>query len=148
MMKIIIPAVFILTLLLVSKTFSQINCNEEKINEIDDIKRTVENSLINSRELKIKINDSEVLASYLDGKLMRISVWFEPSEILYFKNDEIKCYVIYLTRDGKDCTDLYYFENNKVICAMEAATGTVRTITINEEAELLKKVERYLTAIQ
>jgi hypothetical protein len=79
---------------------------------------------------------------------MRISVWIEPTEILYFKNDEIKCYVIYITRDGKDCTDLYYFENSKIICAMEAASGTVRIITKNEEDELLKKVDRYLAAIQ
>lgn len=146
--KIFIP-VFILMLLLIPKVYGQTNCAEEEIAAIDEIKRTVENSLINSTNLKTRLESGEeIMAFYFNGKLIKISVFTEPSDVLFFDNGEIKCYVNDGTRNNKIYTDLYYFKNNKVICVMEAASGLVRTITETEEKRLLEKVDKYLTAVQ
>jgi hypothetical protein len=154
-MKIIFVTSFILFIQSISGIANaQKTCNEKDVFEIDKIKQVIETSLINAKEIKVKLETKEYLqAFYVDDKLVKISVSADDpflSAELFFKDGFIR----HISADELIKEVFYrrtlYFKNDNLICFQDFQGKDIkdsREYQIAEE-KWLKKVEKYLQAIQ
>ena len=132
-------------------------CDENLVSQIDRIKQEVETSLITATTAETKLASGEnLLAFYLDGKLIKISVdnnnndgpYFSTE--LFFRDGFVKHIAEEYSRNGKFYKDCYYFADDKLICYKDVKSNEYKSADKYEKAEKkwLKKVEKYLEAIQ
>lgn len=153
-MKHIIYFFFLSFFLNISPLFSQTNCNEQDILEIDRIKQEIETSLISATTSEIRLRTGEKLfVFYLDGKLIKMSVNDDANSVnaqLFFKDDFIR----HISEDIPDIDNIasnrYYFKNNKLICFQDSMGKDYNNSELYKEAEKLwlERIDKYLLAIQ
>ena len=132
-------------------------CDENLVSQIDRIKQEIETSLISATNTEMKLESGEnLLAFYKDGKLIKISVDNSSndgpqfSSELFFRDGFVKHIAEEYSRNGKFYKDYYYFADNKLICYTGEKSGDYKSADKYAKAEKkwLKKVEKYLEAIQ
>lgn len=150
----LVTSVILFVLSITGIANAQKTCNEKDVFEIDSIKQIIETSLINAKEIKVKLETKERLqAFYVDGKLVKISVsvdepflsaelFFAEGFIRHISADELIELVFYRRS--------LYFKDNKLICFQDFQGKDLKDSKKYKEAEemWLKNVDRYLEAIQ
>lgn len=145
-----------LFLLLVPELMSQ-TCDEKAVFDIDRIKQEVETSLVTATTAETTLNSGEkLLTFYYGGKLIKISVdnsnndgpYFSAE--LFFRDGFVKLIAEDYAKGGKFFRDYYYFSDDKLICYTSEKSGDYKSAEKYSKAEKkwLKKVEKYLEAIQ
>ena len=133
---------------------AQVTCSEQDVFEIDRIKQEIETSLINAKDVKVKLESGENLqAFYVDGKLVKISVdKDEPFMIaeLFFRDGYIRHISAEEQKNGKLQSSYMYFKDDKLICYEDSRQKDMKDVEKYGKAEKkwLKNIERYLVAVQ
>jgi hypothetical protein len=150
--------IVLLTVLLIFALSDLINaqstCNEQDVFEIDRIKQEIETSLINAKDVNVKLESGEnLLAFYVEGKLVKISVDKDNSFMiaeLFFKDGFLRYISAEEQVDGKLQSSYMYFKDDKLICYEDSRQKDVNDSKKYRKAEKkwLKNAERYLEAIQ
>lgn len=126
-------------------------CNEEEVIAVDDLKRTVENSLINARVVTTMLDSgTEITAFYTEGKLLKITstTYQYNSEQIFFSEGHLRYYEISGYKKNKMFFYVYYFSDDKLFCKTNNNTGKPMKIKSGEEKKVIDIVEEYLLAIQ
>lgn len=142
-------AVLIFTLISL-QSFSQ-NCDEKAVEQSNEVKRTVENSLINSTSMtKITSNQEELTVFYHEGKLIKISATdnMSQNEEVFFNNGMLRYYSVSGYRDGNQFMEICYFSDDVLRCYEDGLKGEYRKFDKEFESRILTKVNRYLEEIQ
>ncbi|MCI0473465.1 MAG: hypothetical protein L0Y76_07770 [Ignavibacteria bacterium] len=134
--------------------YAQVTCNEKDVHEIDSIKQVIETSLINAKDINVKLETKERLqAFYVDTKLVKISVSVdEPylSAELFFAEGFLRHISADELIDNVFSRRSLYFKDNKLICFQDFQGKDLKDSKKYKQAEemWLKNVEKYLLAIQ
>lgn len=131
--------------------YSQLSCDEKKISESEEVRRTDENSLLNARSLNVTLTSGiDLTAFYYEGKLIKISTTdnLSHSEQIFFDKDLLRCYESSGYDNGKEYFTAYYITDDKVFCKQNKLSGTYLELGKNECNDIIMKVQDYLTAIQ
>lgn len=129
----------------------QISCDENKILESEEVRRTAENSLINAGSVNAALPSGiEITAFYNEGRLIKISTTdnLSHSEQIYFEKDILRCYESSGYDNGKEYFIAYYIKDDKVFCKQNKLSGVFLELGKNEGNDIILKVQDYLTAIQ
>jgi len=127
-------------------------CDPEKVEAVNEVKRTVENSLINAASLT-KITDSgiEIMAFYLDSRLIKISAAnsLSNSEQIFFdQNTEMVYYEISGYTAGSPFFYIYYFSEGKLFCKENGLSGKEMKRSRKDGEKIRKILDEYLAEIQ
>lgn len=146
-------------ILFVALSFSAANiihsgnvCDQEKVEAVNEVKRTVENSLINTTSLT-KVTDSgvEIMAFYADGKLIKISATnsLSQSELIFFdQNTEMVYYEISGYSGGAQFFHIYYFSDGKLFCRENGLNAKEMKRSRKDGEKIRKILDEYLTEVQ
>jgi len=152
-MRIVLLAVLII-FALTDFINAQVTCSEKDVFEIDRIKQEIETSLINAKDVKVKLESGENLqAFYVEGVMVKISVDIdEPFMIaeLFFRDGFIRHISAEAQKDGKLQSCYLYFKDDKLICYENTEQKDVKDDELYKKAEKkwLKNVEKYLQVVQ
>jgi len=127
-------------------------CDPDKVEAVNGVKRTVENSLINATSLT-KLTDSgiEIMAFYADGKLIKISAnnSLSKTELIFFdQNTEMVYYEISGYSGGKQFFHIFYFSEGKLFCKENGLNGTEMKRSRKDGEKIRKILDEYLTEVQ
>lgn len=147
----------LLTLLFITQTAyqqevnSQISCDEKKISESDEVRRTAENSLVNAVSVNAALPSGiDITAFYSEGKLIKISTTdnLSHSEQIFFDKDIPRCYERSGYDNGKEYFTSYYIQDNSIFCKQNKLSGRYLELESNEATNIILKIEEYLAAVQ
>jgi hypothetical protein len=152
MRKITIFLILIFCLSAVNIALSGYACDPEKVEAVNEVKRTVENSLINAASLT-KLTDSgiEIMAFYLDSRLIKISAnnSLSNSEQIFFgQNTEMVYYEISGYAAGSQFFHIYYFSEGKLFCKENGLNGKEIKRSRKDGEKIRKILDEYLAEIQ
>lgn len=136
----------------VNTVFSGRACDPEKVEAVNEVKRTVENSLVNAASLT-KFTDSgeEIMAFYAEGKLIKISAAnsLSQSELIFFdQNTEMVYYEISGYSGGAQFFHIYYFSEGKLFCRENGLNGTEMKRSRKDGEKIRKILDEYLAEVQ
>lgn len=151
-----LSVVFLLFFLFPQLVISQ-TCDDKEVSEIDRIKQEVETSLISASTAEAFLDNGEkILAFYLGGSLMKISVdnsnndgpYFSAE--IFFKDGFMRLVAEDYSKEGKFYRDYFYFKDDKLICYTNEKSGDYKSADKYAKAEKkwLNKIQKYLEAIQ
>ncbi|MFZ4589993.1 MAG: hypothetical protein ACOYN6_03285 [Ignavibacteria bacterium] len=132
-------------------------CDDNLVFQIEKIKQEIETSLVSATTTEAKLESGErLLAFYKDGSLIKISVDLydydgpQFSTELFFRDGFVKLVVEEYIKSRKICKDCYYFADDKLVCYKDVKSDEYKPSDKYAKAEKkwLKKVEKYLEAIQ
>ncbi len=147
----------LLTLLFITQAafeqgiYCQLSCDENKISESEEARRTAENSLLNARSLNVTLPSGiDLTAFYNEGKLIKISTTdnLSHSEQIFFDKDLLRCYESSGYDNGKEYFIAYYIKDDKVFCKQNKLSGSYLELGKNEGNDIILKIQDYLKAIQ
>ncbi|MCU0372489.1 MAG: hypothetical protein MUE56_04520, partial [Ignavibacteria bacterium] len=133
---------------------AQVTCNEKDVHEIDSIKQEIETSLINAKDVKVKLDTGEKLqAFYVENKLIKISVSVDEPFLdaeLFFSDGFIRLISADEMSENVFYRRAMYFKNDKLFCFQDYEGKDLKDPKKYKEAEekWLKNIERYLVAVQ
>jgi hypothetical protein len=147
-----ISVLLIFTSVITHSVYSKSGCDENKIEAVNDVKRTVENSLINAVSVtKLTEGGIELMAFYLEGKLLKISATnsLSGSEQIFFnQNTQFVYYERSGYLDGNPFFYIYYFNENKLFCIENGLNGKPMKKGMKDEQEVIDVVESYMHEVQ
>ncbi|MCX7878199.1 MAG: hypothetical protein N2510_06090 [Ignavibacteria bacterium] len=128
-------------------------CDESSVEMSNEVKRTVSNNLVSASSIsKITSHQEEIIAFYLDGRIIKISATDNMSqneEIFFDDNGRIRYYEISCYRKGNQFRNAGYFnESEKLVCYEEGMAGNYKKFSKKTEERILRKVSRYLEEVQ
>jgi hypothetical protein len=132
-------------------------CDDNLVFQIDRIKQEIETSLVSATTTEVKLESGEnLLAFYKDGKLIKISVdnsrndGPQFSTELFFRDGFVKLIAEEYVQSRKIRKDCLYFSDDKLVCYKDVKSDEYKPADKYAKAEKkwLKKVEKYLEAIQ
>ena len=131
---------------------SQGICDENEIEKVNDVKRTVENNLIYATSIsKTTDNSVELLAFYSEGKLLKITATssVSVSEQIFFNSDsQMVYYERFGYSGGKEFFEINYFRGNALFCRENGLNGEKVNFSRKAGQKILDVVEKYLLEIQ
>lgn len=133
------------------EVISQISCDEKRISESKEVRRTAENSLLNAGSVNVTLPSGiDLTAFYNGGKLIKISTTdnLSHSEQIFFDKDIPRCYERSGYDNSKEYFTAYYILGNEVFCKQNMLSGSYMKPDSNEEKNIMLKIEEYLAAIQ
>ncbi len=147
----LLTVLFITQAVLQPEVYSQLSCDENKISESEEARRTAENSLISASSVNVSLPSGiDITAFYNEGKLIKISTTdnLSHSEQIYFEKDILRCFERSGYENGEEYFITYYIDDNKVFCKQNKLSGTFLELGKNEGNDIILKVQDYLTAVQ
>lgn len=142
--------IFFITQAAVS-TYSQNSCDEKKIADSEETRRTAENSLIDARSVNVTLpSGTELMAFYQGGDLLKISTTdnLSHSEQIFFKKGHLKVFERSGYINGKQYFNAWYADDGKIFCSQDMLSGRFLELVETECSSILKTVDEYLVAIQ
>ncbi len=142
---------FLTFLFITQAAISQVSCDEKKVSEAEEIRRTVENSLINAVSItKMLSSGTEIMAFYFESRLIKISATdnLSHSEQIFFNKETPRCYERSGYDNGKEYFIAYYLEDNRIFCKQDQLSGRYLNLDNNEEKTIMLKIEEYSSEIQ
>ncbi|HWA07053.1 MAG TPA: hypothetical protein VG961_10945, partial [Ignavibacteria bacterium] len=115
----LLTVLFITQAVLQPEVYSQLSCDENKILESEEARRTAENSLISASSVNVSLPSGiDITAFYNEGELIKISTTdnLSHSEQIYFEKDILRCFERSGYENGEEYFITYYINDNKVFC--------------------------------
>ncbi|KXK52014.1 MAG: hypothetical protein UZ05_CHB002001404 [Chlorobi bacterium OLB5] len=131
--------------------YTQTDCDEKKIAESEETRRTAENNLIDARSITVNLpSGTELMAFYQGGDLLKISTTdnLSHSEQIFFSKGHLKVYEKSGYNNGKQYFNAWYADDGKIFCSRDMLSGRFLLLDENECIGILKTVDEYLLAIQ
>jgi len=152
MKKIFWILIIVLSFSASNTVFSSLACDPEKVEAVNEVKRTVENSLVNATSLT-KLTDSgvEIMAFYAQGKLIKISATnsLSQSELIFFdQNTEMVYYEISGYSKGAQFFHICYFSEGKLFCRENGLNAKEMKRSRKDGEKIRKILDEYLTEVQ
>ena len=113
-----------LGLLLVCVNSLYAQCDSAEIERIDEIRRMVANSLIDASSVEAMLDDgTELMAFYVDAKLVKMSVSGDTSDEIYFEDGQVVNYEVSVNLFGQEVLLQHYFKDGMLMCSEESING-------------------------
>jgi hypothetical protein len=131
--------------------FPQTNCDEGKILVLEDVRRSVENSLIDAVTVTAGLKSGiEITAFYKGSELIKISTTDNLSETeqIFFSKGHLKIFERSGYRNGKQYYLAWYADEGKIFCCQNLLSERFLEPDDNQSLEILKTVDEYLLALQ
>lgn len=147
----VLPVLFFIITQAAYNLYSQTGCDDQKITESEDVRRTAENSLIDARTITINLPSGiELMAFYKNSDLLKISTTdnLSHSEQIFFKGGFLKVFERSGYNNGNQYFTAWYVYDGKIFCKQDMLSGRTLPLDENESNEILKTVDDYLLAIQ
>lgn len=131
--------------------YAQTGCDETKISDCEDARRTSENCLIDARTLTVTMpSGTELMAFYKAGDLLKISTTdnLSHSEQIFFRNGHLKVYERSGYNSGKEYFYAWYADEGKIFCRQDMLSGRYLLMNEQECSDILKTVDDYLLVLQ